>query len=476
VDYWNGLALLFDLGLPLALWLAARRAHPHWLRAAGTVFLYGLMIGLLLTASRAGIAVGLVAVVVWLGFGGPRIEGVAALLLGGGTGLGVGVWALSRPGLADDSQAHSVRVHDGAWFALVFVLAAVAVAGLAYLGSLTEERRPLLERERLLVGRVALGALAVGAAAGVIVLVVAAKPQGWFHDFTRAPTNAAANSTVQRLTSFNSNSRWQWWKEAWKAFEKQPLRGTGAGSFELTDRMFRTNGVVFVTEPHNVPLQFLSETGIVGFLLALGSVAAAAVGVVRRVRGSPAGLALAVGALAYVLHSVVDFDWDFVAVTGPFLLSAGVLLGGGVVRRQRQWTLAPVPVVLALAVAYSLLSPWFAQRAADSALAALEAGRPAQAVGHARDARSLNPFSLEPLFLEAGAAEQLGDLAAARSLYVKAIELQPLNWRPWYELGSFEVDLLHYGAAIPPLERAVELDRHGTLAPALLKVAKQKAG
>ena len=100
----------------------------------------------------------------------------------------------------------------------------------------------------------------------------------------------------------------------------------------------------------------------------------------------------------------------------------------------------------------------------------------AQAVGHAQDARSLNPFSLEPVFFEAGAAEQLGDLAAARRLYVKAIELQPLNWRPWYELGSFEFDLLNYRAAVAPLQRAVELDPQGTLAPGLLQQAKAKLG
>jgi O-antigen ligase/polysaccharide polymerase Wzy-like membrane protein len=473
VDYWNGLALLFDLGLPLALWLAARREHPHWIRAAGTVFLYGLTVGLLLTYSRAGLAVGLVAVAVWLGFGGPRVEGAAAMLLGGAAGLVVGIWALSRPGLADDAQAHSLRVHDGAWFALVFVLAAVAVAALAYLGSLTEERRPLTEPQRRLVGRVALGALGVGAIAAVVVLAVSAKPQSWYHDFTRVPTNPAETVGAGRLTSFNSNSRWQWWKEAWHGFEKQPFHGTGAGTFELSHRLFRTNDVV-VTEPHNVPLQFLSETGIVGFLLAAGSVVAAAIGVARRARESPAALALAVGALAYVLHSVVDFDWDFVAVSGPFLLSVGVLLGSGSVRRERSWTFAPIPVALALAVAYSLLAPWFALRASDSALAALEADRPAQAVGRARDARSLNPFALEPLFLEAGAAEQLGDLPAARSLYVKAIELQPLNWRPWYELGSFEYDLMRYRAAVPPLRRAVELDPHGTLAPSLLQEAQAK--
>jgi tetratricopeptide (TPR) repeat protein len=187
-------------------------------------------------------------------------------------------------------------------------------------------------------------------------------------------------------------------------------------------------------------------------------------------------LAVALGALAYVLHSVVDFDWDFVAVTGPFLMSVGVLLGAGTVRRERRWTLAPVPAALVVAVAYSLLAPWFALRASDAALGSLEAGRPARAVGHARDARSLNPFALEPVFLEAGAAEQLGDLSAARALYVKAIEVQPLNWRPWYELGSFELDLLNYRAAVRPLERAVQLDPHGTLAPALLQQARAGSG
>src|ERR671936_2715393 len=143
IGYWNALALLFDLALPLALWLAARREHPHWLRAAGVVYVYALVVGLLLTYSRGGVAVAAVAVALWLALGRPRVESAAALLLGGGAGLGVAVWAFARPGLAEDAQAHSVRVHDGAWFALVFSLAAVVVAALSYAGSLLEARRPL---------------------------------------------------------------------------------------------------------------------------------------------------------------------------------------------------------------------------------------------------------------------------------------------------------------------------------------------
>src|SRR5436190_18392186 len=83
VGYWNALALLLVIGLPLALWLAARREHPHWLRAGGTVFVYALVVGLLLAYSRGGVAVGLVAVAAWLAVGGPRLEGAAAQLLGG---------------------------------------------------------------------------------------------------------------------------------------------------------------------------------------------------------------------------------------------------------------------------------------------------------------------------------------------------------------------------------------------------------
>jgi tetratricopeptide (TPR) repeat protein len=228
-------------------------------------------------------------------------------------------------------------------------------------------------------------------------------------------------------------------------------------------------------------LQFLSETGIVGLLLAGGAAAAAWVGVVRGVRRlegdeRAAALALAIGALGFALHSLIDFNWDFVAVCAPLFVSVGVLLARGVVAGAPRRTLAPIPAAVALAAAFSLLTPWFAQRDTDSALAALEAGRPAQAAARAHDASSLNPLALDPLFVEAAAAEQLGDFDAARSLYVKAIERQPLNWRGWYELGAYDASLGNDEAAVRPLRRAAELDPHGTLAQALLQKVLGRAG
>ena len=480
IGYWNALGLLFAMALPLALWLVARREHRHWLRTAGVVYVYALVVGLLLTYSRGGVLAAGAAAALWLVLGRPRVESAAALLLGGGAGLGVAVWAFSRPGLAEDGQTHATRVHDGAWFAVVFSLAAVAVAAIAYLGSLAEERRPLSGARRRLVGRVALSVLVGGVAVGLVGLAVESKPQGWFREFAAQPTDPSQQVGPQHLANASSSSRWLWWKEAWHAWNGQPWRGTGAGTFELTHRLLRTNDIV-VTEPHNVPLQFLSETGLVGFFLAITSIGAAAVGVVRRLRGlrggeQAAAAALAVLAAAYVLHSLVDFDWDFVAVSAPFFLSVGALLGGPAVRDEPRLVWTPVPAAVAAAVALSLLTPWFAEHATDSARTAIADGRPVQAYRDARDARSLNPLALNPLLVQALALEQLGDFQGARRLYVDAVGLQPLNWWPWYVLGHFEEGQQDWVRAIRPLERSVELDPLNPLPAGELKRARSHAG
>jgi len=130
-----------------------------------------------------------------------------------------------------------------------------------------------------------------------------------------------------------------------------------------------------------------------------------------------------------------------------------------------------------MAMALSLLTPWFAQRSNDAAQVALADLRPLQAYRDARDARSLNPLALDPIFTQAEALEQIGDNQGARQLYIDAVRLQPLNWRPWLVLGEFEKRQQDYGRAIGPLKRAVELDPQGSLAqPELDAVKKLAAG
>ena len=327
------------------------------------------------------------AIVLWLAFGSPRVESAAAVLLGGGAGLGVAVWAFSRPGLSSDAQPHSVRAHDGAWFAVIFVLAALAVGAFAYLGSLPEERRPLTDARRALVGRIALGVLA------------AASRSAWSRSSSR-PSLRAGSATSPRSRPTRPCRR------AAAPGERElvePLalveggvarlarrsRGAvpGAGCFDLVHRLLRTNSIV-VTEPHNVPLQFLSRDRLIGLFLALVSIGRRR-SVWLRLRGrEPAVVALAVLAAAYVLHSLVDFDWDFVAVTAPFLLSVGALLGGPAVRDEPRIAWSPLPAVAAVAVAFSLMTPWFADaRPTRLGRRSRTAGRSPPTVTHGMRAR-----------------------------------------------------------------------------------------
>ena len=142
---------------------------------------------------------------------------------------------------------------------------------------------------------------------------------------TMVMTKKATRQSAGRLTSTSSGNRWAWWQQSWDAFTRHPGGGTGAGSFALTSTVSAHNALQSTVEPHNTPLQFLTETGIVGLLLYAGLIAAVVVGVVRGPRDR-ATLALALVVAIGWLHSVVDIDWNFVATQGPLFAVAGVLV------------------------------------------------------------------------------------------------------------------------------------------------------
>jgi tetratricopeptide (TPR) repeat protein len=288
-------------------------------------------------------------------------------------------------------------------------------------------------------------------------------------EFANPPTELVTQEPG-RLTSVSSNNRWNWWREAWTAFEDEPVWGNGAGSFALSHRLLREDRLR-VVEPHSEPLQFLAETGLIGALLAAGTVAAAALAVGRtltRVAAEerPAALALAIGLAVYLAHSLVDWDWDFLAVSVPAFAVLGVLLGAGRESvRARSILLLPVAAgLLLLAGLYSLFAPWAADRRVAAAFDDLAEGNAAAAADRAGEARSLNPLSLEPLLVRATALSLLGRTDEARRDLMDAAELQPLNPDAWYELGLFELEQGREEAASRYLARSRELDPFGPAA------------
>jgi len=455
VGYWNGLGLLADLALPLALWLGTRRRA--W-APAGALLVYLATVTILLAASRTGVAAALVAVGLWLWLSDRRVEGALLGLAGAIPGAALAGWAFTRPALVDDGQAHADRVRDGAWFAVLAVLGAVLVAAVVHRAARRELRRRETGRALVLGG----GAVVL---AGVVALVIAVgNPVSWGWD--QFASERAPGEDPGRLTSLGSNNRWQWWNEAVDVWQADPVEGAGAGTFELARRRFRENGLT-VTQPHDVPLQALADGGLVGLAIFLGAVLAGIVVAVCALRRllreeRAAAAALAVLPAAWLVHGLADYDLDFVAVSAPPLFALGVLAGSGrpgVVAKRPWWAVAAIAGALACVAV--LVAPPLATRAVDSSTRALERRDFAGALDHADRAESLNPFSLEPLFARARAHWLAGNQAAALASFREAVRRQPDNPDAWEQLGLYLYERRDLCRAYAALNEQYTLDPNG---------------
>lgn len=458
VEYWNELALLAAASVPLGLWAVGPR-HDRRARLAGALLLFAALVVTVLTYSRVGIVLTVVAAFVWLWLDRDRFAALGPLAVAWIVGAAVVGVGLLLPGISSDGQSHQTRVRDGLVFGAI-LLAGFVVVGLASRFVLSRSVDPR-------VARAAAVALVVLLLAALTAAVVRAGGPGDFvsarwHEFSNKIT-AQVSQDPNRIISGSSSNRWRWWTEAWNAFTDKPLQGTGAGTFELIDRVER-NSPLATTEPHSVPLQFLSETGIVGFLLYAAVVAAAVVGILR-CEWTRAWLALALGAALFFVHSWVDIDWDFIAVQGPLFLTVGALVSGPVpaVSGRRRWILAVAVGASALAALYSVTSPWLAANRVAAAYDAIERNHPEQGLTDARSAHAFNPLSVDALFVQA----LVEPFPKALQLYRRARDLEPTNPETWYQLGAFELQYLKRPRdAYRDLNQSYTLDRYG---PASLK-------
>ncbi len=421
VGLWNQLALLGAFALPLALW---RR------RVAGTLLAYAWIVALLLTYSRGGILTALVVVAAWLVLTDERIESAATLVAAAVPAAVVVAIAFALPGVTSDGQSSHVRWRDGVIFGALLLVGAVAAAAL--------ERLP---RPRVVPALRRGPLIAVALLAGAAVLFVVLKGAG----------SGAVGNGGGRLGSTSSNFRFVWWRQAWDGFRGHELAGTGAGTFHLANLRFRDSYLDFTIEPHNLPLQFLSEAGVVGLVLLVLGAAALLRGSLHR-RGHELALALVLP--AFLLHSLVDVDWDFAAVSAPAFLVAGSLVGKPPLRRLSPFaTLAAAGA--ALVVFGVLLLPWLGHRWSSQATVALD---PQHAITLAKRARSVDPLLVEPLLTLGFTSDLQNRLLDARAYYDKAVRAQPKNPDTLLQAGLFELSHGCARHAYAYLEPFTELD------------------
>ncbi|HUZ82182.1 MAG TPA: O-antigen ligase family protein [Gaiellaceae bacterium] len=421
VGLWNQLALLADIALPLALWRRGR---------GGTLLAYGWIVALVLTYSRGGLLTGILVLAAWFVFTDERLESAMTLFAAAAPAAVVLAVSFTLPGVTSDGVSSHERWRDGLIFGAL--LLAGAAAALALERVPPPRVTPALKRSLLAAG--------VAGVVGVVA-VVALKGGG---------TGELGNGGG-RIASTSSNFRFAWWNQALHGWKQHELLGTGAGSFNLTNLRYRASYLDFTIEPHNLPLQFLTETGVVGLVLFLFAAASLLRGSLRR-RGHELALALVLP--AYLVHSLVDIDWDVVAVSAPVFLVAGALVGRPALRRVPLFSTV-VAAGIALLAFCALLLPWLGERWSAEAAVSLS---PKNAMTLARRARSVDPLLVEPLLTLGFAADLANRPFLARAYYAEAVRSQPKNPETLLEAGLFELENGCPRHAYAYLEPFTELD------------------
>jgi tetratricopeptide (TPR) repeat protein len=253
----------------------------------------------------------------------------------------------------------------------------------------------------------------------------------------------------------------------------------------VVHRQYRTNRLD-VLQPHSVPLQFLAETGLVGFGLATAALVlllAGAVGVVRRLLPGPErgiAAALLAAAAAWFVHGLYDWDWDIPGITLPALAVLGLLCGRGIGVSWSPRALGAGARGLLLAggllmlgsVALSAILPSWARSKTDAALASVTRNASPAALERAQAdvdlVARLDTLSVEPLLAAASLANRRGRTGQARRYLVDAVGRQPSNVQAWLSLGRFELDRGDLRNARTALRRVVELDPRNATAPVLV--------
>lgn len=411
---------------------------------AGVVALLGL--GLLCQSRswEAGLAVAIV--VLEIAVPGRRRRAAAVMLAGGTIALIYGplsdVWrypsAVTGVVTADATHHAAVAIIAGA-------LAAGALWGVVVLA--VHHLAPVESRARARFRQLISAALA---AAGVAVAVAVAAEAGpiahrihtQYEAFVRlAP--AAGNS---RLFS-GAGNRYDYWRVALIEFRSQPLRGVGAGNYDVGYYLHRRTTEA-ITQPHSLELQTLAELGLVGAVLLAVFLTVVAIGLRRTARAArrsllARGVAVAAGGAftAWLVQASVDWVQLIPGLTAIALAAAVALtldLEPRLVIRSARARAAAIVAAVAVALAgVATIAPrvlsLHAQTAAEQALGR---GDARAAIADATTAIEYDPSSVQAFVLRSAGFARLDDFGPSLADLKRAAAVEPRNWATWALLGD----------------------------------------
>ncbi len=328
VEYANTAAMIVVIGIVLVLARMAEMRSPLG-RGIYAVFLLVFGVALYFTFSRGGLLSAGVGLAVLFFLGGNRLQTFVNLMLASAP-LGWLLYEIQdlKALFAAEQSSDGQLLSDGMALRTDLLVAAAAAFALQVVYAVLANRYELVPEARRWLGAAALvGVLLVGGAG-----VYLAGEQLFADNFSDTVTGRMQqpDNPNERLTSVNSNSRSQYWKVAWDSWKENPLRGTGAGTFQHTFLKDRP-GFGGVKQVHNLYLEQGTETGVFAFL-SIVAFAALLAGYTARAawRSTPLGnrrilLSGLVAALSvYLFSSVLEWHWYIPGSTLLFFVLAGV--------------------------------------------------------------------------------------------------------------------------------------------------------
>jgi hypothetical protein len=266
--------------------------------------------------------------------------------------------------------------------------------------------------------------------------------------------SAVSSSAALHVTSFGANLRFHWWSSAWDAFTNAPFQGYGAGSFRIVEQLAGRPPAP-TAAPHDLVLEALAGTGVVGGVLVLLVLGGAGAIAVARIRDRDlARAALALVAATFLAQALLDLTFGATAIGALAFAALGIAAVPAGDALRVPVALRPVAAVVcagALGLAAAALPPWLAARAATRAARATS---PRAALAAARDAQRVDDQLLGPLLVEADARLRLGDPAGARRALARAATLEPASYEVPLALARLEEATGNRTAAIAALRRS----------------------
>ena len=465
LNYWNGLAALVAIGVPLALALASR-ARTVPVRALAAAAVPAMALTAYYTLSRGGvleIAVALVALIALH----PRRLALLPTLITTGCGSAILIAAATQRSALEHGLGTSTAHSQGdEMFAIVLVVCAgvallqVAI-GLAARYGLGP--RISVNRSTSLVG------LGVAAIAAVVIAIAAGLPNQLSNDWETFKDQAGPGSGSERFASASGNGRYQYWSAAVHENGSDPLIGTGPGTYEF---WWTQHGDIsgFVRNAHSLYLETLGELGIVGFAVIVALVGwilfAGCVRALTASRDRTLAAGATAGAFAFAAAAAVDWVWQIAVIPVAFLLLAGAILGQSHTSRVGSAKRVPARIALVAMAVIALIAiaiPFAGEDGVQASQADVRSGNLSSALDEAQTAQNVQPYSATASLQEALVLEKMGNLKDATSAARAATEKGSQDWRNWLVLSRLQAERGNASQSVAAYRQARALDPRSPL-------------